>query len=85
MIYVEVSVITETVFFSVIMVFTDTLRMTMTVRFWISMLDAISNIFSIMPIALFNYVSRAAEIKDKLVSWPIILLSSEKKGRVLVL
>ena len=51
MIYVEVSVITETVFFSVIMVFTDTLRMTMTVRFWISMPAAISNIFSIMPIA----------------------------------
>ena len=51
MIYVEVSVITETVFISVIMVFTDTLRMTVTVRFWISMPDAISNVFSIMPIA----------------------------------
>ena len=52
MIYVEVGVIKTVFFFSAIMIFTDAVRITMTVRFWISVPDAMHVTFNIMPIAL---------------------------------
>ena len=61
MIYVEVSFIIKTVFFSAIVVFTDAVRMTMTVRFFISMPDAMYYIFNIMPIAFYDNCVRDHE------------------------